>query len=109
MDKEQKKAMSELEFINELFGLYDNYMPKIEIDFSSFQNFKIKIAEIITKIFGKYPPFYDQHLKEQSHIFRTKKAFEEFKSHFTSKSKSISSNKKLNSQNIVAWPARRSV
>lgn len=92
VEKEQKRALCELEFVNELFGLYDTDYQKFRNDNPSFTKFRVRVVELIKKIYGQYPPFYDKFLKSHAQIFVNKAELEAHQARVGTRSKSRESN-----------------
>lgn len=92
LEKEQKRALCELEYVNSLFGIYDESCHKFRGDNASFGRFRIRVVELISKIYGHYPPFYDKFLKTPAQIFVNRNQLNAYNARMGSRSRSRESN-----------------
>lgn len=79
IEKERRRVLCELEFIDGVFGIFDDKMSQAEVDFASFSRFRQNIAEIIQRVYGKVPASYQKYLYEKVNVFRTREDYDQFK------------------------------
>lgn len=79
IEKERRRVVCELEFVDKVFGTFENGMDHAEVDFASFGQFRQSIIEIIRQVYEKVPDSYQKYFHEKVNVFRTQEEYKQFK------------------------------
>ena len=93
--KEKKKVLKEMELANKLFKYYDENLQEEIFDTKKIFLLRKKICEILKKIFGGLPKYYEKFLNYESKVFGSRCSLESYKDNKSRNMSKISMKEKI--------------